>query len=398
MTLTSASRRGAAGAVNTIPQTNIQAARGRRVATRRLTALAQQLTKEHHSTNGSTSTTLYTTPANLSEVPEERVNSAAEVPQAEKSSRINVIDKSRWPEGIPAVMGAHLMASGTVAPLSTSKGPGQGVEHLFYYPTEDQERCVVNQYVNGEAGAKGLSEIVKEISDASIKARGYFTLVLSGGSLLKALAELVDNKGVDFSKWHVAYADERNVPHSSDDSNHKGAKDVFLSKVDIPASQIYAIKEGLSVDEASKEYEGQLLRIPQSVLPRNSEGWPIFDLVLLGIGPDGHVASLFPNHKQVAFKDGWVLPVSDSPKPPPERISLSLPVINSAANVGIVAFGEGKAEIIQRALEVQCLPGALPAQLVRPKEGTLRWLLDCGAASRLNINKWNNTKDFPRSQ
>ncbi len=70
----------------------------------------------------------------------------------------------------------------------------------------------------------------------------------------------------------------------------------------------------------------------------------------------------------------------------------------SAANVGIVAFGGGKAEIVQRALEVQSLPGALPAQLVRPTSGTLRWLLDCEAASQLNIPDWSNTKDFPRSQ
>jgi 6-phosphogluconolactonase len=78
--------------------------------------------------------------------------------------------------------------------------------------------------------------------------------------------------------------------------------------------------------------------------------------------------------------------------------TVRLRFFRSAANVGIVAFGEGKAEIVQRALEVQCLPGALPAQLVRPSEGTLRWLLDCAAASRLSITKWNNTKDFPRSQ
>lgn len=70
----------------------------------------------------------------------------------------------------------------------------------------------------------------------------------------------------------------------------------------------------------------------------------------------------------------------------------------SAANVGIVAFGAGKAEIVQRALEVQSLPGALPAQLVRPSNGSLRWMLDCEAASQLEISKWSDTKEFPRSQ
>jgi len=80
-----------------------------------------------------------------------------------------------------------------------------------------------------------------------VQAKGSFTLVLSGGSLLKALAELVDNKGVDFTKWHIAYADERNVSHSSDDSNHKGARDVFLSKVGSPPPPPPAVFHGTSV-------------------------------------------------------------------------------------------------------------------------------------------------------
>ncbi|KAK9856858.1 hypothetical protein WJX84_008424 [Apatococcus fuscideae] len=126
-------------------------------------------------------------------------------------------------------------------------------------------------------------------------------------------------------------------------------------------------------------------------------GFPIFDLVLLGIGPDGHIASLFPNRSQTAARKGWVLPVSDSPKPPSERITLTLPVINAAKEVGIVAFGDGKAEIVQRALEVQALPGALPAQLVRPEEGRLYWLLDAGSAGNLRSGKWEDAKAFPRS-
>jgi hypothetical protein len=85
----------------------------------------------------------------------------------------------------------------------------------------------------------------------------------------------------------------------------------------------------------------------------DADGEPVFDLIVLGVGPDGHVASLFPNRPELAATGSWVLPVSGSPKPPPERISLALHVINAAKEVMVIALGEGKAEIVQRALEVR---------------------------------------------
>jgi len=110
------------------------------------------------------------------------------------------------------------------------------------------------------------------------------------------------------------------------------------------------------------------------------------------------VASLFPNREQTTgASEGIVLPVENSPKPPPERITFSLPVINSAKQVVIVAFGGGKAEIVQRALEVQALPGALPAQLVQPQTGSLTWYLDSDSAQSLHIQDWDDKKAFPRS-
>ncbi|KAK9858028.1 hypothetical protein WJX84_006389 [Apatococcus fuscideae] len=315
------------------------------------------------------------------------------------SPRINVIKGTRWEKGIPPVMGAHLMASGSVAPISVSKGAGQGITpHMFLYPEKEITNTSILQYGNGDSGAAGLAEIVQSAAADAIEKKGSFTLVISGGSMIKALAQLAaDSTASDFSKWHVAWADERNVALSNPDSNFKGADEAFLQKAGIPAQQTYALKEGLPVDETAKEYEGQLLRISQQVLPRNSAGFPVFDLVLLGIGPDGHVASLFPNRSQTAARKGWVLPVSDSPKPPSERITLTLPVINAAKEVGIVAFGDGKAEIVQRVLEVQALPGSLPAQLVRPDEGKLYWLLDAGSAGNLRSGKWEDAKAFPRS-
>lgn len=290
------------------------------------------------------------------------------------------------------------MESGAVAPLSTSKGPGTGEPHSFYYPESAADIGVVS-YGTQAAATGRLAEIVATASQEAIKEKGAFTIALTGGSLLKALGGLAGNKSVEWAKWHVFFGDERNVPHNDSDSTLKGAREAFLDKVSIPASQQYVIKEGLSVKEAATEYAGQMLDVLQSVLPRNSEGLPVIDLALLGVGPDGHVCSLFPNRPETAQKEGWVLAVEESPKPPPERITMSLPVLNAVKAAVFVAMGEGKAEVVQRVLEVQSLPGALPAQLVRPTNGTVTWLLDADAASQLAAARWDTGKkaDFPRS-
>jgi len=92
-----------------------------------------------------------------------------------------------------------------------------------------------------------------------------------------------------------------------------------------------------------------------------------------------------------------VLPVTDSPKPPSDRITLTMPVINAAKRVAVVALGEGKSEVVQRALEVQSLPGALPVQMVRPQDGIV-WVLDVGSASGLKTGTWDDKKSYPRSE
>jgi len=316
---------------------------------------------------------------------------------------INIIpdngrDAGRSFGGVPPVMGAHLMASGFVAPMSTSKGPGVDlVPHQFQYTSIEGDASIVLFF--SKAGlAQGVVKAVLEAADAAIAAKGSFTLVLSGGSLLNLLSGLVGKKEPAWDKWHIFYVDERNVPYTSPDSTHKAATEILLSKVPIPAANIYAILEGVPVEQAAINYEGRLIGLPTSVLPRAANGFPVFDLILLGMGPDGHVASLFPNRSQTAATHGWILPVTASPKPPPERITFTMPVINAAKDIVLVAAGDEKAEIVQRALEIQALPGSLPAQLVRPAEGRLRWFLDVQSAQHLNITEWENKKAWPRSQ
>ncbi|EFN53186.1 hypothetical protein CHLNCDRAFT_36534 [Chlorella variabilis] len=268
---------------------------------------------------------------------------------------------------------------------------------MFTYPSGGGD-VAVHVYGSDFAAAAGLADYVAAAAAAAVAQRGAFTLALSGGSMVKSLAGLVGREDVDFSKW-VLYVDERNVPLSSPDSNHAAAHAQLLRKVPVPASQVLTLKEGLPVAQAAVHYEGQLLELSGSVLPRNAAGFPEIDCVLLGVGPDGHVASLFPNRRETAATEGWVLPVSNSPKPPPERITLSMPVLNAGKNVAVVALGQGKAEVVQRALEVQTLPGALPVQLVQPTSGKLTWVLDEASASSLAVADWAaGSKKFPRSE
>lgn len=115
----------------------------------------------------------------------------------------------------------------------------------------------------------------------------------------------------------------------------------------------------------------------------SSSDCPRFDLILLGMGPDGHVASLFPGHPLTHVKDKWIASIKDSPKPPPERITFTFPVLNSAANVAMVLTGANKADVLEKAFGELQPPGVLPVQMVVPTEGNLVWFLDKLAASKL---------------
>lgn len=162
------------------------------------------------------------------------------------------------------------MASGAIAPISTSKGAGVGVvPHQFQYPGEGDAE--VSIYPDAAAAAGGIAAGVRAAAAAAIAARGAFTLVLSGGSVLTALgalAEAGEGGAVDWAKTWVFFVDERNVDHASPDSNLKGAREALLSKVPVPAGQVFGIKEGLSVQQAAAEYEGRLLGLGADVLPR----------------------------------------------------------------------------------------------------------------------------------
>eukprot|EP00899_Mesostigma_viride_P019812 jgi/Mesvir1/27832/Mv07510-RA.1 len=248
------------------------------------------------------------------------------------------------------------------------------------------EGAVVEEYAGMTEIAAATAARVKAASEGAIAGHGSFSLVLSGGSLIKALGALASPEyrgAVDFSKWHVFWADERCVPITHEDSNYKGAQDEFLAKVPVPASQVHHIQDALGVEGAAKAYEDNIRSLVSKGVLRTKDGLPVFDMTLLGMGPDGHIASLFPGHALLKEEKCWVAPIKDSPKPPPERITLTLPVINASEQIIFVATGAGKVEMLQKVVGGDQPWGSLPAQLAQPSSGKLVWFIDTPAAAAL---------------
>ena len=161
----------------------------------------------------------------------------------------------------------------------------------------------------------------------------------------------------------------------------------------IVPSHVQSINDSVSAEEAAGEYEFVIRQLVKTrvVCVSDISDCPKFDLILLGMGSDGHVASLFPNHLALNEKEEWVSFITDSPKPPPERITFTLPVINSASNVAVVVTGDSKAEAVNLAIDgvgPEC--PLIPANMVQPANGKLVWFLDIPAASKLkdsNLSK-----------
>lgn len=250
----------------------------------------------------------------------------------------------------------------------------------------EKKKNRVEVFDSEEELAAALAKYTADLSEKYGKERGCFTVVLSGGSLIKSLRKLVEPPYIDsieWGKWHVFWVDERVVPKDHVDSNYKLAHDGFLSKVPILPGNAYAINDALSAEGAAEDYELCLKHLVQTnILATSSTGFPKFDLMLLGMGPDGHVASLFPGHPLCKENEKWVTFIKDSPKPPPERITFTFPVINSAAYNALVICGAGKAGPVQAALGNSQNADLLPVQMVSAEE-EFAWFLDKEAASKL---------------
>ncbi len=236
--------------------------------------------------------------------------------------------------------------------------------------------------------ARRAAEQFAGLAGYAIHKRGRFVVALSGGStprLMNAvLAAPPFATDVDWTRVFVFWSDDRCVAPEHPDSNYGMARETLLSLVPIPVENIHRVMGENSVDRAARMYEDELhafFRLPVGSSPTP----PRFDLILLGLGDDGHTASLFPGTAGIRENQLWAVAVRHSGPPAPfvDRVSFTPPLINAAANVTFLVTGSGKAERLHQVLHDQYDPDRLPAQVVRPRDGKLLWLLDEAAGAKI---------------
>lgn len=233
-----------------------------------------------------------------------------------------------------------------------------------------------------ELFSAAAEEIVHSTQDA-VQQRGRFTIALSGGSTPKSLFNLLATNArttLPWDKMFFFWGDERHVPPTDPDSNFRMANEAMLSKLPIPAGNVFRFQtENPDADAVAESYEKTLRKFFQLA----PDAVPRFDMVLLGMGPDGHTASLFPGTAALQEKTrlavaNWVEKLKTN------RLTLTLPVLNAARTVAFLVSGTDKAAVLRSVIEENVPGEQYPAKLVQPKDGKLIWFLDRAAASTLS--------------
>lgn len=246
------------------------------------------------------------------------------------------------------------------------------------------EQAEVRIYPDADALSRAAADEWLRAADSAITMRGQFTVALPGGSTPRSVLRLIaadvaeGRTSLSWDDVQIFFGDERYVPADHVDSNYRMAHETLLSKVPIPARHIHRVHTDLDAPAAAMDYERRLRTVfgcPGIAVPR-------FDLIWLGLGEDGHTASLFPGspvlreHTVLVAAD-WVDTLSAY------RITFTYPLLNNAATVLFVAGGSAKAPMLRQALLGDPAGPASPAQRVRPTDGRLLWLVDEAAASAL---------------
>ncbi|KAJ8915795.1 hypothetical protein NQ315_004607, partial [Exocentrus adspersus] len=245
----------------------------------------------------------------------------------------------------------------------------------FYLKIELSMPVIVLE--NKDEVIQKLCALIETTAINSIKEKEVFNIGLSGGSLASFLTTGLPKIKTDFSKWRIFFCDERVVPVDDPDSTFGLYKSKLVDSkvIDLKEDQFITIKQGISAEEAASDYAQQIRKyFPNSTLPK-------FDMLLLGMGPDGHTCSLFPGHSLLNERTKWVAFLTDSPKPPPSRITLTFPVINNAKVCVFAVCGKEKAEVVKRILTDK---EDLPSTRVNPSSGDLYWILDKEAGLHVN--------------
>ena len=241
-------------------------------------------------------------------------------------------------------------------------------------------------YADADALAQAAASALVRLVRLAVSERGSASIALSGGSTPKKLYTLLASDpacaDAPWDKVDFFFGDERHVPPDNDDSNFLMVKKSLLSTNVIPADRVHRLRAELpSADEAASDYEKEM----QAFFGENQrlDGFPRFDLILLGMGPDGHTASLFPGSPALAEKKRWVV-ANPVEKFKTDRITFTHPVLNAAREIHLLVAGKDKAEMISQILGLNQNHPPYPVQRVEPVAGKKIWMLDDAAAAQLS--------------
>lgn len=234
--------------------------------------------------------------------------------------------------------------------------------------------------------ASKAADLFLSSAEQAIAASNRFLVGLSGGTTPKTLYSILTSSSyarrLDWSKVQFLFGDERCVPPSHPDSNFAMVNETLFTPLKIPSTQIHRMRGEDPPQTAASQYEDTLRRLSA---PAPGE-WPVLDLILLGMGNDGHTASLFPGTTSLNEQTRWVVP-NLAPQGTRSRLTLTLGVINHASVVLFLVTGPNKAHVVRQVIERQPMdPVLYPVELVQPQSGRLLWYLDRAAASQLSVS------------
>lgn len=222
--------------------------------------------------------------------------------------------------------------------------------------------------------AEEVARRFEALARAAIEASGRVAVALTGGSVARLCFPQLAEVGVDWSLVEVFYGDERAVPPTDAESNHGLAASLWLSRVPLREGAVHRMRgDAADLQAAADDYQAELIRVLGDP--------PRLDIAILGVGPDGHVCSLFPGTSLFEESERWVAAVEDAPKPPPRRLTLTMATLLSARAILVVAAGEAKAEAVTAALADD--DSDLPVAILAREADEVTFLLDREAAARL---------------
>jgi 6-phosphogluconolactonase len=246
------------------------------------------------------------------------------------------------------------------------------------------ERSKVKIFPDSATLARAAAEQFIKIANNATQAHGIFSVALSGGSTPQQLYSLLGSEPfseqVDWSKTHFFWGDERCVPPNKPDSNFLKAQQVLLSHIPIPEENIHRILAEMAPEQAAEQYEETLLRFFSSLTDEEERTQASFDLILLGMGDDGHTASLFPGTDVVNEERRWVRALYVD-KLAAWRVTLTPTILDRARHILFLVSGAGKSYTLQRVLYGSYHPDRYPAQVIRADHGELLWMVDEAAAA-----------------